>query len=110
MCLSIPYNVDALGSSTVTLKLNNRPLQGTLNHLHPNNTIIVGVEYTQSSNIKVAVTFQPPIEQCAKTMPISTGVSGGSIDYNWMVSSSLFLPVSGSLIFASTMETAAPGN
>ena len=105
-CLSIPFTVSAPGSSDTNFKLNNRlrpfASQGsTLDHLHHNNTLIIGVKYIQVSiDVKVSVVFSAPIKQCPKTMPISTGISGGSKDYNWMVASSSSLPVTGSLDFS----------
>ena len=104
-CLSIPFKATASGRTATNVVLNNRTVQGwVLDNLHSNNKLIVAVEYSYASVVNVSVKFSVPIKQCPKIKPMSTGISGGSIDYSWMVSSSASFPVTGSLDFASQLD------
>ena len=106
-CLSIPFVVNASGSTSVEVNLNNHTLQAwTLTDLQPINTLTVGTKDSGGSVVQVWVSFSTPTVQCAKKRPFATGVSGGSIDYNWMTASSASLPVSGTLDFAIVINRA----
>ena len=93
-CLSIPIRIRA----TVVvryLSLNNNlqvisctKCNQNLTNLQYSNSLNVVVYYTgHEVGVEVSIEFFAPTVQCPKVLPLSTGISAGPTDYNWVITS-----------------------
>ena len=93
-CLSIPISIRA----TVLVRyisMNNylqvvscTKCNQTLTNLQASNSLNVVVYYSgHEAGVEVSVTFFAPLVQCPKVLPLSTGISAGPTDYNWVITS-----------------------